>query len=472
MTSTVQDAVPEATAVAGADPNEIVRGFAANSPFRAAESHELVNEDNPFRRPVRPDDLGWLDYSTVLDRSQVLLLSSLLGHRMLRNAYDVDPLYVAPRGGGPADADGAAFYSPENRIRSAAASAVLERHLFGFLADQRTELPGGSAGALIEQVRGYREELLARPGETFAVAAGLSDRVKAATFVLLQLTASEPASWTAIARNAVGEYDLAHPGLRSRLLGDYTHWVGQQQAYADMLALAELSPAPAAYWQLHLTTSIAVGNHLHMVSRNHEHFFQFLGAWLHKKVHAAATSTAYSSLLDSVFGKANTFFSSVPNFDADAIAGFVTDLVTPLQDRFGERAVAAVHEGFGDARCLTEIWDQDLAAQLAWADQIDVYKEKAEKLDHKITEEKIDIDLDTFVESEEETSTTHVHDDHRLVIVEVGEMHFWNNVGEGISLKQGDKLLIPTSRLHGSTVLTGSCTYHQPIIPDEMYREF
>lgn len=45
-------------------------------------------------------------------------------------------------------------------------------------------------------------------------------------------------------------------------------------------------------------------------------------------------------------------------------------------------------------------------------------------------------------------------------------------MGQRIALREGDKLLIPLSRLHGSVVLSGSCTYHQPIIPEEIFREF
>ncbi|MFB9832657.1 hypothetical protein [Actinoallomurus acaciae] len=59
-----------------------------------------------------------------------------------------------------------------------------------------------------------------------------------------------------------------------------------------------------------------------------------------------------------------------------------------------------------------------------------------------------------------------------MVMIEVGQMHFWNNVTHQIKLEQGDKLLIPLGRLHGSVVLSGSCTYHQPIIPEEMYQRF
>jgi hypothetical protein len=57
-------------------------------------------------------------------------------------------------------------------------------------------------------------------------------------------------------------------------------------------------------------------------------------------------------------------------------------------------------------------------------------------------------------------------------MIEAGQMHFWNNVTHKIELNEGDKLLIPQSRLHGSTVLSGECTYHQPIIPDELLQQF
>jgi hypothetical protein len=56
------------------DPNDVLREFAANTAFRAAEWEELTTEDNPFRRPVRPDDLTWLDYSET-DPGEAPLLS-------------------------------------------------------------------------------------------------------------------------------------------------------------------------------------------------------------------------------------------------------------------------------------------------------------------------------------------------------------------------------------------------------------
>jgi mannose-6-phosphate isomerase-like protein (cupin superfamily) len=151
-------------------------------------------------------------------------------------------------------------------------------------------------------------------------------------------------------------------------------------------------------------------------------------------------------------------------------AELVDALVAPLVNRFGLHVVTQVYGGFSDAAWLERLWDRDLAEQLTWADRISEYQDKADKLDHYLTTERIKVDLDTFVESCEETSTTHVHNEHRLVMIEKGQMHFWNNVTHKIELNTGDKILIPMSRLHGSTVLSGECTYHQPIIPEELLR--
>ena len=70
--------------------NAIVKAFATNTAYRAAQQHELTTESNPFRRPVRPDDLAWLDYSAPMPAHDALKLSGLLGNRMLRNIYDTN----------------------------------------------------------------------------------------------------------------------------------------------------------------------------------------------------------------------------------------------------------------------------------------------------------------------------------------------------------------------------------------------
>jgi hypothetical protein len=452
--------------------NDVVQAFAANPAFRAATAEELVNEHNPFRRPVRPDDLAWLNFSVPLIPAKALMLSGLLGHRMLRNAYDVDTLYVPAKPNPAAVSDGGHFYSAENRARAALAAPVLERHLFTMLAGERQPLAGLGVDSLWRHVQARNEELVDVPRRAFEVTRATTDRRNAAIFLLVQLAAILPATHAAIGRHALGDYDSALPGVREQVLDEYHGWVQRASQYGRLFTEAGLSAAPVAYWQFFLGSSLGRANHLHFLARQPERFGEFLGALAYKRIDDAASARRLMTVLSEALGTVAEYFDGVVPFTSASAEEVVTGLIGPLLEVAGARAVEFFHAGFEDAHWLARLWDADLANQLEWADQIELYQERAEKIDYKIKADDIDIDLDTFVETEEETSTTHVHDEHRLVIIEVGQMHFWNNVGKQIALNQGDKLLIPSSRLHGSVVLSGSCTYHQPIIPEELFQQF
>jgi len=128
-------------------------------------------------------------------------------------------------------------------------------------------------------------------------------------------------------------------------------------------------------------------------------------------------------------------------------------------------------QGLDAAGKLAERARWDLGEQLKWLSTIDRYCVYARKISERIEAECPGIDRDTFVEPREMCSTTHVHDDHRLVTIEQGVMHFWGNLTMRLEMNPGDRVLIPEGRLHGSTVLSEECTYHQPIIPDAWVQE-
>ncbi|MCX4849517.1 hypothetical protein [Streptomyces sp. NBC_00893] len=451
------------------NPNEILKAFAANRAFRAAEWDELTTESNPYRRPVRPDDLAWLDYSRPLPSADALKLSGFLGHRMLRNVYDLDALYLPPQDGAAVRADREAFYCDRNRELSALAKPVLEQHLFTLLDGERTPLRTPTRAALERHVVGYFEERKDRPHKGIEAVLDTKDKRAAATFLLLQLSAFTPAMNTAVGRAALGEYELAHETLRTLLVDQYRDWVVASPDYGKLLAGAGLKTAAAAYWQLYMNSSLARGNHLHHLSANREHLFGFLGALMHKKIDEALNRDRLRAVFAECLQTGTAYFENGYEVTEAGLTTRVGQLLAPLVDRYGEQVVVeGFHRGFADATWYADLWEQDLWEQVTWADSIGEYQDKARKIDKYLKDEGIEIDLDTFVESSEETSTTHVHDEHRLVVIEAGQMHFWNNVTHKIELNQGDKLLIPVSRLHGSTVLSGECTYHQPIIPDDL----
>ncbi|WP_051812182.1 hypothetical protein [Kitasatospora sp. MBT63] len=454
------------------DPNAVVKAFAANPAFRAAEWSELTCEDNPFRRPVRPDDLGWLDYGVPMRAENALKLSGLLGHRMLRNVYDLDQLLLPPQEDPAVTRDRDAYYSTRSRVLAQLARPVLERHLFTHLEQQRPEPGRPTLDALRARVLEQYDRRSAEPGAAFAAARAARGRREAGTFLLLQYGAFEPAAAAALATAALGEVTLAHPGLRTALLSHHQRWVQDADRYAALLAAAELRPAPAAYWQLSLNSSFARGNHLHHLALDRRRPAAFLGALLFHLLDTAATREPYAQTLQDTLGTRPGYFEELRTVTRQELGELVDTLLAPLCARYGPTVIEQAETGLADAARLAGQWDEDLAAQLTWADSIEQHQRTAERIQQHIDDQGLEIDLDTFVESWEVTSTTHVHDEHRLVVIESGQMHFWNNVTHKIELNAGDKLLIPLSRLHGSTVLSGECTYHQPIIPDAMFRQF
>src|SRR5919197_3340062 len=62
--------------------------YVANPLYRSARFEELVIDDNPYRRPVRPEDLSFLRFDEPFSRENSSQLSSLIGHRILLNIYD------------------------------------------------------------------------------------------------------------------------------------------------------------------------------------------------------------------------------------------------------------------------------------------------------------------------------------------------------------------------------------------------
>ncbi|NEC01035.1 peptide synthetase [Streptomyces anulatus] len=462
---------PHYSPLPGDDPNEIVKAFAANRAFRAAEWEELTTEDNPYRRPVRPDDLAWLDYSGPMPADKALKLSGLLGHRMLRNVYDLDALHLPPARTPAVAADQKAFYSHDNRVLSALAKPVLEHHLFSFLAEGRTPLERPGVAAATSHVVGAFEQRGAAGNRAIDAVERTVGKREAGTFLMLQLSAFLPAMNAAVGRAALGEYDLACDTLRPFLVDEYRSWVNSSAAYTKMLEGGGLKTPAAAYWQLYLTTSLARGNHLHHLSVNRENLFAFLGALVHKKMDESLTRERFADAFATCLTADTGYFDTTPALTEDGLRELVGRLLTPLVARYGDEVVEGFHQGFEDAARFAALWETDMVEQVTWADNIQEYQDKAIRIDKYLSDNNIVVDLDTFVESNEETSTTHVHNEHRLVMIESGQMHFWNNVTHKIEFNQGDKVLIPVSRLHGSTVLSGECTYHQPIIPDDMLNQ-
>lgn len=444
-----------------ADPLKV---YADNPLFASARFSELVIDDNPYRRPVRPEDLTFIDYSTPLTRPRAMELSSLIAHRMLLNIFDTRRLLLPVTFTPERWADYQRFYSEQNRVLGDAVRPFLERHVFSYVTDA---VPGGalsgdveSLGARLAAIRAGREE---RAHDLAAYVAGSPDPARAATTFALQLQAS--------ALNAPLGLRPGMVDVGSGSVQGFEVPRGELDGLArDVSQAAGLDFQAHWYFQYYLPSTLAIMNYLNAAFYDHTRAFRFVGAMCARTLDSVALLPPYAPLFSTLVRGEERQEQAVTS--ADAVKDLVEGVVRPLADRWGPGALAEIARGVEEYTVLQEVHDDDLMTQLRWVDSTQSYVDKARRLERAIRENGIQVKLDTFVESWEECSTTHVHDEDRLLIIESGEMEFWNCFGATHQFKPGDMMFIPKHRLHGSVVQSGQCVYHQPVITAEIDRRY
>jgi mannose-6-phosphate isomerase-like protein (cupin superfamily) len=471
--TSLKSAVPAARhlgllAIDGEIMKEAIETYLASPIFQAARYEELVLDDNPYRRPVRPGDIGIVDFSRPLRREDFSQLSGLMGHRMLLNIHDSMKLLLPRDPTAQKWSDYQLFYSDETRFLGGLIRPYLEAHLFGFVRDEARQRAAGTAQELAAAAR---DEVGARQRR----AAELSQVVRAATDEdrqsMIQMLAiqSDAASLNAGTRPAWALRNLAGsvglPGVHSTQIGG--------ELLRRLADGAGIKYEPHSYFQFYLPSTLALMNYLNGAALEPGQAFALVGALLAQALETRDLESALGSVLDGRL-EAPAPGSQVdrqhdPLADADAALTVALEIVERVG---GEFAVREFGRGLNEYTVLLQVHHEDRMRQLTWINAMPAYVEKARRLQQAISDYSIDVDLDTFVESWEECSTTHVHNEDRLLVIESGQMEFWNCFGRKHEFLPGDMTFIPRHRLHGSVVLSGECVYHQPVITSELDRRF
>jgi mannose-6-phosphate isomerase-like protein (cupin superfamily) len=447
---------------------EAVETYLASPIFQAAQYEELVLDDNPYRRPVRPDDIGLVDFSGPLRREDFAQLSGLMGHRMLLNIHDTAKLMLPRDPTAEKWRDYQLFYSPESHFLGELIRPYLEAHLFAFVHDEARQREARTVAQLTEQARLEAEARLRRAGELAEVVAAAAGEDRAAMIDMLAIQ-SDAASLNSGARpasalrNVVGSASLPgiHPG---QIGGEMMRRVADEDG---------IKYEPHSYFQYYLPSTLALMNYLNGAALDPGRVFALAGALL---AHALETRELEASLQPLLAGRiadigSTTQLDRVQDPVEEAGRALAAALAV-IERAGGEFAVREFGRGLLEYSILLEINHEDRMSQFSWINAMPGYVAKAQRLQKAINDYSIEVDLDTFVESWEECSTTHVHDEDRLLVIESGQMHFWNCFGRKHEFRPGDMTFIPKHRLHGSVVLSGECTYHQPVITPELNRRF
>jgi hypothetical protein len=447
---------------------EAVETYLANPIFKAARYEELVLDDNPYRRPVRPDDIGLVDFSRPLSRENFSQLSGLMGHRMLLNIYDTAKLMLPREPTAEKWRDYQLFYNSETRFLGELLRPSLEAHLFGFVHDEARQREVRTAAELGDQARLQAEARLGRAAQLAGVitAAAREDRDAMIDMLAIQSDAASLNSGTRAAlalRPVVGSASL--PG------------VGPGQIGGELLRRVAdtdgIKYEPHSYFQYYLPSTLALMNYVNGAALYPGRIFALAGALLAHSLETREQEAALEPLLVGHATESGLAVQLDRARDPAGDAGRALAAALPVIERAGgEFAIGEFGRGFAEYSILLEIQHEDRMRQFEWINAMPAYVEKARRLQKAINDYAIEVELDTFVESWEECSTTHVHDENRLLVIESGQMHFWNCFGRRHDYRPGDMAFIPKQRLHGSVVLSGECVYHQPVITPELDRRF
>jgi hypothetical protein len=435
----------------------LIRQFASHDAFRSAVVAELELDEKFYRRPLRPEDLDFLKFQKAVTAETISRLPSLASNRLL---LCINELGVArlPRGQEEFE-EFEQFYGDHNQVAAQRIRPFLESYAFSYLGDEPIAERG--VESYVAALEATFEAQMNHWDEQFSMLVRNNYLEDGLRFVLIQQWALAPSRRMALARaQAAGYFASVAPEDQPRVGGI----AGDDAMLAAVADFVGIVRRPHSYWQFYLPTSMSKVNLLYALSARPDRAFALLGAAFVAEVEWAAFCLALADACPHIEQRAPLGLTA-----ADYLQGVrerFARAVATIRELHGDASVYRIGQGLGAALKLSERARWDISEQLRWLSAIPKYVQWAYQIEKRIQAEIPDIDRETFVEPRDMCSTTHVHNDHRLVVIETGDMEFWGNLGMLLPLKKGEMVLIPDGRLHGSTVVSEECTYHQPIIPN------
>ena len=460
------------------DIKKLIAEYAKIKIFQDADADELLIDENPFRRPTRNGDHSFINFSKTLPRDKMSSNSALAANRLLMNIYESDLIFLPHKNNQQSWSDFNLFYANNTKVLGERIRPTLEKNLFGFL-DNEIEISGKWTASILQKYFEDFSRHAYQNREDSLISSILSSRNKEknAAYYLIQLAPDFLTEASAMARNVLGNYGPMLSEIFTVLIDEYgygSHQTKHSTLFENTLKSVGLKSDAHTYWQFYLATSMMLVNYFHYISRDHSKFFRYLGALFYTETSLIQTTKLQSLMLHEIFGKQVDvrYFDEHAHIDKHHNVMAYQRIIKPALERFGDAIVPEILRGFEEFKLLQEIADQDLMQQIKWADNIDHFKDHAKAIYEKIKSGELQCPLETFEEVLGERSTTHVHPDHRLLVIETGVMDFWPIYGEPIRFNPGDVLLVPKHRLHGSVIRSDNSTYHQPVIAPEVYSHY
>ncbi len=440
---------------------ELALNYASNPLY--LDSEEWENDNNPYRRQLRPQVVKYLDFSEVLPRAEILTYSALAANRILTTIYETDLVFLPGTGFEAHRSDFDSFYSATNRALGEMIRPYLERHVFGFL-DSEVELSGKWTRASLEAFLRELRKAPAEPSLSELAIQRSTDPKRAARNWLIQFAPDFLAEASPMIRNVMGSYGPAQSEWFKVIIDEYGYGVHQTKhstLFENTMTSAGLRADLHHYWQYYLTSSLMTSNYFHYLGKNHELFFRYLGALYYTETTLVDFCRRAATLLTSVFGEeADTrYFTEHVHIDTHHSQMVFTDVILPVVEQCGESVIPEIVRGYEEFKLLAQIADEDFAAQVDWMDCGPQNKGLHDPVWARVERGDVTAPVAHLVEPRGELSNTHQHDGDELCHIASGTMKFVSGYDSHQILESGQGTVIWKNRLHGAIIESPECVY-------------
>lgn len=438
-------------------------GLYAARPLFDDTSEQLIR-DNPYCRPIDRESTQRLDFNETVNRSGALGASALAAHRMLLNIYETDLIFLPDKNFAARKNDFASYYSNDNKVLGELIRPTLEAHVFNFL-DQEINVTGKWT---LEAVKTYLQDLIAKHEqselEMCTAIVSSNDPVRAGRALLLQLACDFLSEASASTRNILGKYGAIQSEFFKIVIDDYgygVHPVKHSTLYENTLATADLISEVHAYWKFYLSSTLALANYYHYVSRDHSKYFRAIGAIAVAESMFSHTCRKISQMLRTVFGKKVDTYYFDEHFHIDAHHGRMAfeHVVAPAIEQHGNGVIPDIIRGMEELQLLTAIADEDFIAQVRFFDAVADLKSTAEAIHSRIVEGSFQPSAITHLGTRSQPFITRVNNQDQLYAVQSGTLDLVLGPDQAVRLDRGDVMIVPRQRLHGTAVVSEECCY-------------
>ncbi|MFI9200067.1 iron-containing redox enzyme family protein [Streptomyces sp. NPDC053048] len=446
----------------GDELRDAVMRYASNPVY--LDNEEWENNDNPYRRQLRPQVLRHLDFDRIPGRDRILEYSSLAAQRVLTSIYEADLVFMPKSGLKGKWEDFKSYYSPGNRALGEAIRPALEKFAFGFL-DEEVEVSGKwtkeSFASYVESLDPYG------PGEASRSEKAIldsTDRERAARMWLIQFAPDFLSEASPMIRNVLGHYGAPQSEWFKIIIDEYGYGVHDTKhslLFERTLESVGLQSDIHRYWQYYLNSSLLMNNYFHYLGKNHELFFRYVGALFYTEATLVDFCRRADALLTTVFGDTvdTEYFTEHVHIDQHHGRMAMDKLILPLIEAHGEEIIPEIVRGIEEYRVVQDIADDDFATQIDWMDKGPEYKKLHAPVWEAISSGRVTAPVADIVEPYGELSNTHSHEGDELCHIVSGTMKFVSGFDSYEILEAGEGTVIQRNRLHGAIIESEECVY-------------